>query len=407
MTASLREIPKRRAAARDDASWLAQCIKGDGKKAAPLPILANALIGLRAVFPDSLAYDEMLCAPILRHSLIGEKDFVPRPLTDIDIGIMQDRLQHLGLKRLPKDTAHQAADLRAHEHSFHPVRDYLDRLVWDSELRMGKLFSTYFGAELSPYIEAISRMFLISMVARIYRPGCKADHMPVIEGLQGILKSMACAVLGGPWFSDNLPDISVGKDAQQHLRGKWLIEVSEMHAMDRAESTKLKAFITRTVERYRPSYGRHEVHEPRQCVFIGTTNRDSYLRDESGGRRFWPLKGGQIDIDALRKDRDQLFAEAVEAFRRDVHWWPEKDFERDHMRPEQDKRYEADVWEESIENYVAAHSKVTILQVARDALFIETAKIGTADQRRIMRALERLGWKRGDREERARWWTKA
>jgi predicted P-loop ATPase len=391
----------------DGEPWLANCIRGDGKDSKPLPVLANVLIGLRALWPDTFAYDEMLCAPMLMQAIKGENDFQPRPLTDVDVGILQEQIQQRGLKRISKDVMHQAVDLRAHERKFHPVRDYLDSLEWDGTERLSTLFSSYFGAEQTPYVEAVSRMFLLSMVARIYEPGAKADHMPVIEGPQGALKSTACRVLAGPWFSDNLPDVTGGKDVSMHLRGKWVCEVAEMHAMGKAEASLLKSFISRTVERYRPSYGRREVHEPRQCIFVGTTNKDLYLRDETGGRRYWPIKATKIDIEALEHDRDQLFAESVDRYRHGEQWWPDKDFEREHMQPEQDARYEADAWEEIIEDYLADHPRVTVGQLAKHALGIETPRIGTADQRRIIHVLERLGWKQGKREGKARWWVKS
>ena len=389
--------------------WLDRCIKGDGKSGKPLPILANALIGLQAEFFNSFAYDEMLCAPLLMEALEGDQlGFIPRPCTDNDITILQKFFQHAGLKRLGKDVTHQAVDCFAYEHRFHPVHAWLEKLQWDGTPRIDCLFPAYFGAGDDKYAQAIGAMFLIGMVARIFEPGCKADHLPVIEGPQGALKSTACGILAGEWFSDHLPEVSAGKDVSQHLRGKWLIEVAEMHAMSRADATILKSFISRTTERYRPSYGRKEVIEPRQCVFIGTTNKDSYLRDETGGRRFWPVRAGTIDVEKLERDREQLFAEAVLCYRKGRPWWPDKDFEREHIMPEQATRYEADAWEEDIATYLATASKVTVSQLAREALGIERPKIGTADQRRIAAALEQLGWKRLPKDwQGKRWWSTA
>ena len=368
-----------------------------------LPIHANLMLALRSApeIAEAFKFDEMMCAPILVRELPvapgGEhasSGLLPRPVTDGDVSQLQEWLQHAGLPKIGRETTHQAVDQRAQERSFHPIRDYLGALAWDGTPRVERWVAHYLGAEPSPYVSAIGRMFLVAMVARVIEPGCKADYMPVLEGEQGAGKSRASAVLAGPWFSDSMPDIS-HKDASQHLRGKWLIEVAELAATKRAEAEALKAFISRTVERYRPSYGRKEVFEPRQCLFVGTTNQTSYLRDDSGARQFWPVKVGRIDTDALSYDRDQLFAEAVHLYRAGSQWWPDQDFERAHIRPQQDDRFEADAWQQVVANYVATLSRVRVTDVAREALSLEMSRIGTAEQRRVASILTTLGWKSG------------
>ena len=273
MTAPANNILKLAVLQHAKASWWNDLIKT--ASGSPIANLANALIILRqdAAFIGMFGFDQMLGAPMLLRPLGDHNNFRPRPLTDVDVGVVQEFMQHLALVRLSKDVIHQAVDIITVENGFHPVRDHLNAVQWDGRPRVETWLSDYLGAERTPYAMSIGTMFLVSMVARIMEPGCKADYMPVIEGPQGQLKSTACRVLGGEYFSDNLPDVSAGKDVSQHLRGKWLIEVAEMHAMSRAEATLLKSFISRTHERYRPSYGRKEVIEPRQCVFVGTTNK--------------------------------------------------------------------------------------------------------------------------------------
>jgi predicted P-loop ATPase len=389
--------------------WIAACIKDH--KGRPIANVANAILALEGASDvrDALGYDQMLRAPVLIHQPgipIGGDVLEPRPLTDEDVTDIQKWMQHAGLERIPRQTVRDAVDLCARRQSFHPLRQYLESLQWDGKPRVNVWLTTRLGAELTPYTQNIGQMFLIAMVARIFEPGCKADHMLVFEGGQGTLKSTACHVLAGEWFSDNMPDIANNaKDVSQHLRGKWLLEVSEMHAMSRAEASLLKSFISRTTERYRPSYGRYEVHEPRQCVFIGTTNKEAYLRDETGGRRFWPVKCSEIDIDRLNEDRDQLFAEAVNLYHAGVPWWPDRAFEAKHIAPQQASRYEGDPWEEAIEQYLANLSRTTIPAIATNALGFKTDRIGTIDQRRIVAVLVTLNWK-PNRDMRGRWWER-
>jgi predicted P-loop ATPase len=392
--------------------WWNLCILNE--KGRPVPNYFNACIALEndPATIDSIAYDEMLRMPVLLSNLRGvifeecPSDY-PRPVTDKDVGDIQKWLQDAGITSISYDNVHRAVFNRAEDKRFHPVVDWLDSLKWDSEQRIDVWLMKYLGVKPSPYAAQTGQFFLMQMVARVYEPGCQADYMLILEGSQGILKTNALETLAHPWYSDDLPDISTSpKDAAVHLRGKWLIEIAELHAFGKAESTHLKSFISRRTERFRPPYGRAEVIEPRQCCFAGTTNKDLYLKDETGGRRFWPHKCGEIRIDELARDRDQLFAEAIALYRTGLQYWPGREFERQFITPEQAMRYDGDLWEDLIRDYLADKSEITLKQIAIGCLDYDDPehsrerktslnRFGTMDQNRVKRCLQSLGWYRG------------
>jgi hypothetical protein len=380
-------------------------------KGTPLVNLANILLALRLdpAWDGVLRYDEMarvimLMKPIPK--IPAEKTsqkFTPRPWQDNDVTTAQEWFQLAGLRNASRENIYHALDARARENAYHPVREYLDSLTWDKTPRLVSWLSKYIGTEDTAYTQAIGKMFLISAVARIYDPGCKCDYMLILEGDQGACKSTACKILGGDWFSDSIPDNVASKDASQHIRGKWMVEFGEMHAMGKSETTALKAFLTRPVEIYRPSYGRADVYEPRQCVFIGTTNRDDYLTDETGARRFWPVRVGEINIDALIKDRDQLFAEAVQLYRNGEPWYPSREFEAEHIKPQQEARYDTDIWDETIMRWLNSQTATTLsngmetvratpMDIARLALSLDIGRVGRAETNRIRKILTSHGW---------------
>src|SRR5580693_3903372 len=274
-----------------------------------IPDLANVLIALREE-PEltfAMGYNEMLQHSIVmsewprgRRALPAQP--APHETDDDDVSRLQEWLQERGIPRIGREIVGQAVEVYARERRFHPVKEWLDALEWDRKPRLDSWLFSYFGAEAEDdnaieYVCAIGRMFLIAMVARIFKPGCQCDYMLVLEGDQGILKSTACRALAGQWFSDSLPRTD-GDQVRlaMHLRGKWLIEVAELAAMLKGDPEGTKHFVSRQVEKYTPKYGRGEVTEPRQCLFIGTTNEDDYIRDGTGGRRYWPVKCTLIDV---------------------------------------------------------------------------------------------------------------
>lgn len=391
----------------DDVTWMEECQFSKGGE--PIPNLFNAAVALRNApeLRDILAYDEMTREAVLlkdppKKGVEQEPEdpnappdpFYVRAVTDEDITYFQEFMQFCGVRRVGRDTVQQAVEMRASENKRHPVREYLLDLQWDGNLRLHGWLNVYLGAEQNEYTAAIGQMFLIAMVARIMWPGCQADYMLVLEGPQGLGKSSACATLAGGWFSNNLPDIG-GPDSvrlSMHLRGKWLIEVAELASFNAAEVETLKGFISTQEERYTPKYGRREVHEPRQCVFIGTTNETAYLNDPTGARRFWPVVCTAIDRDKLAADRDQLFAEAVALYLAKMPWWPENGFEERLIKPQQDARYREDPWTDAVMQWIGERRAVSIREIIAGVLQMVEAQITPPIAKRIANILRARGW---------------
>jgi predicted P-loop ATPase len=316
------------------------------KTKVPKPQLANALIALREApeWHGVLAYDDfalttmmMKPPPWLKHQ---DNSWTPQPWSDRDDALTANWLQHNDIG-ITVNVAATAAETVAKDNAFHPIKDYLTGLVWDGNQRVKQFAASYLGAEATRYHQEISQCMLIAAVARIMRPGCKADYVAILEGAQDKGKSTAIDLLFSPWFSDDLAELGT-KDAAMQTRVAWGIEIPELTSMARADIERVKAFVTRKVDRFRPSYGRRVIEVPRQSVFIGSTNQDTYLKDETGGRRFWPIRCGSINLEAIRRDRDQLWAEAVALYNAGTPWWLTDTEAISLARDEQEQRYVED-----------------------------------------------------------------
>lgn len=301
--------------------------------------LHNAVICVRALNLP-VFYDEFRMELIVEKPLPWD-DHADRPWTERDDGEATLALQRMDVQTSTQTVA-QAIDLVARSITRHPVREYLSALTWDGVSRVDGWLHRHLGVQDTAYSQAVGQMWLISAVARIMRPGCKVDHTIVLEGpKQGRGKSSALASLcpRPEWFSDSLPPITDNlKEARQHLRGVWIVEIAEMAAMRKSSAETIKSFLSCQSDRYRPSYGRREIVVPRQCVFSGSVNLDQYLIDPTGNRRFWPVLTGEINVEAIRSDRDQLWAEAVYLFSTGCKWWPDTSEFRDVAAVEQNAR---------------------------------------------------------------------
>jgi putative DNA primase/helicase len=231
--------------------------------------------------------------------------------------------------------------------TFDAFKDYLTGVIWDGVPRLDAWLSMYAGAAPTPYHCAVGAKWVISVVARTFQPGCQVDTMLILEGRQGARKSsLLRALVGTEHFSDQLGDIK-NKDAKISLQGPAVIEIAEMSGLEKQAVEAVKAFLTIREDRFRPPYGRTDIMAPRRVVFAGSTNPDGngYLRDVTGGRRFWCVSAKECLVEAMERDRDRLWAEAVHRYRTGEPWWLSADLEV-LARAEQEERREVDSWEE-------------------------------------------------------------
>lgn len=338
------------------------------KASTPLGNLRNAMFTLRNApeWKGVLAYDEFAAKVIT---------VKPPPWGGLAVDTWTDEqdtracewMQDHGIP-VGVATLGRAIQSAARENSFHPVQQYLRGLHWDGTRRLETWLARYFGVADSPYVRAVGPRFLISAVARIENPGCKADHMLILEGPQGQLKSSAVQAVAGPWVADRISALGT-KDSATEVAGVWFVEVAELDALIRSSNSATKAFISRVEDRYRPPYGKHLTKRLRQCVFVGTINvPGGYLKDPTGARRFWPVTCGAIDLEALRRDRDQLFAEAASQFHNGARWWLETPELEALAAAEQTARFEVDAWTDRIERWLADRSDVSIGEILVGAL---------------------------------------
>lgn len=320
--------------------------------------------------------------------------------------------------KLSRSQLDDALTLYAAQHARNPAREWLTSLVWDDVPRLGDMLNLGFGTGTGRYFREVGRCFLMGMVARILMPGCKVDNLPVFEGPQGARKSQALAIIGGKWHTEVTENVT-SKDFYLGLTGKMLVEIPEFKSFRGVDSDALKAAITRATDTYRAPYERRSADHPRQCVFAATINRKEWMNDPTGGRRFWPVRCGAINLQWLSEKRELLFAEAVArvssspstatALMRTTEgsaWW---DVDEDLAGEQQEKRQRDDSLAPRIRDWCAKYSAqgFTVIDVASHALGLGDAQ--ALDERladRIKSQLTRWGYEATDNEHGLRTWRR-
>lgn len=381
----------------------------------PYPTEANAMriLGGAPTYTNRIWLDEFS----QKLMILAEDTKPPRMMNRTDMYQCLIWMQTaLALPKMPLSAVERAAVVIGAQNTRHPVREYLDKLTWDGVERLPTLLADGWGVQQNEYTAAVGRCWLVAMVARAYRPGCKHDHMIVFEGPQNIAKSSSLRTLcaNPDWFMESNRNPIRNPDAfSQSLQGKWLVEIPEIDKIGGRHGSleDLTGMITIQVDSYRMPYAPTFADYPRQTVLAGTTNRyTDWQPDDTGGRRYWPVRCGIISLEYLSAQRDQLFAEAVARFRRGEKWW---DVPLDAAREEQEERRQHDPWESHLRMFIThvprrevgeetiqwvtrlqPLTSMTTTQILNEALLMPASRWGRSEEMRIGKCLRSIGWER-------------
>jgi putative DNA primase/helicase len=340
----------------------------------------------------------------MRPEYAPEPDTVWRALRDEDYTAIQNLVERRYKVEFSIEAVRRQVDLEARQNEFDPVINWLEGLRWDGKPRMSTWFPVYLGTADDAYHRAVARLMLVSLVARQYEPGVRVDTAVIFEGLQGILKStmLASLVPNPDYFSDTLGDIS-SKDALVGLNGKLIIEWGELVPFLKRDPEECKHFLSIKQDHYRPPFGRNAVTIKRRNIFVGSTNESEYLRDLTGNRRYLPVRCSKIDLKRLEQERDQLFAEAVHAYKAGEKWWFETDEQRREAEAQVADRMVSNITAEAIDVWLEAcpYSCFTSTEVLVSAL--NRVSSDKPNEREIARILNSRGWRKkqfrtGDKE---------
>lgn len=356
------------------------------KEGRPEPCLYNAVELLRQAhdWGPRFSYDDFSGKPIVDGKRLEESD-------ELEITKWFQRNWNW---KFNTGTVVMATRSLGFERRHDALTDHVNACKWDLVPRVDH-FWRYVTSEDTPHHRAAGRILLLSMAARALYPGCKMDTMIILEGRQGIKKSTAIQILGGPFFSELLATAGT-KEAAEQVEGSWVMEVGELDAMNRAELSAAKQFMSRLSDRFRRAYARSVTDVLRRCVMVGTTNKGTYLRDETGGRRWLPIRCTEILDMELRRDRDQLIAEAVYRVRAGEPWWLVDTAEVEAAKEAVLERFEEDPWQSKMAFMMAKRDILTVSE-CMDALGMDVQHRGQAAANRISAVLVAAGWEKGQR----------